>query len=887
MASSTDRAPTVLVTRPAEDAGDLIALLEAAGFGVMPEPLLTIRPLTPEAGALAEDLADVQALLFTSANGARAFARLHKARDLPTYCVGPATAAAARLAGFSRVETATGDVAALSALVTERLDPSDGGLFHAAGSDLAGDLAGRLGAAGFGVTKRALYRAEVASALDAPARAAIAAGEIEAVVLFSPRTADTFRQLVTEAGLVEAMGGMTAACLSPAVADRLSGLTFSHVVLADRPEAADMVSALRAATGVRVREDETPTDSAAKADKIEGGEDAAGGGPDANGSNEGAMMNDDRKAEDTETSDRETAGETESEKDIGEAAPAPGTPGADAVIEAFGGIRPMATRLKVAVSTVQGWKARNHIPESRWRDIIAAASAAGVDLAKLTEGAGRHAGHEVAEDDAALGDETGPWADPVEAEPVGDAPETDGDETAGEEADGDETHEEEASDDAAHDDETAGETDETPSDAETDAKTAAPKAADRHGKFPENKGGTGAGGLAGAFAALIALVAILAVLTEPYWRTSVDAMLDPVLGRYLPEEAPRVDPARIEDLANRVQSLGGRVEDLAARTSEAIEAASNQTGGNAAGSVDNEVIDALRARLDALESLPLGAEGGMTPGAMLDAVTETTGALEDRIDNLSAELDKAAGTEALTALRDRVAALESRIEQVGTRVEEVAEAPALKGAQQAATVIAVGSVQDALAAGRPFDAPLERVRQLAPADGAFADAVARLAPHAAAGVATRAALLRRFEAEASAMHDASASDGGWVDQAVDRLTGLVSVRQTGEAADRPPVSRAEAALARGDLAGAVAALSEIREASPRAAAWLDAAEARLDAEAAGTALREAAIARLSAQTSVGQTGGAQSGDTQSGDTQTGDTQTGDTGRANQAGQEGG
>lgn len=860
MASSIDDTPTVLVTRPAEDAADLINLLEAAGFGVMPEPLLTIRPLMPEAGVLAEDLADVQALLFTSANGVRAFARLHKARALPAFCVGPATAAAARLAGFARVETAAGDVAALSSLVAERLDPSDGGLFHAAGSDLAGDLAGRLGAAGFTVTKRALYRAEAATALSAPARAAIAAGEVDAVVLFSPRTAETFHRLVMEAELVEAVSGVTAACLSPAVAERLSGLTFDQVVLADRPEAADMVGALRAATGVRVRKDETPTDSAAKADMIGSDENADGAAPDAHGASEGAMMSDDRNAEDSGISDG-----TAPEKDAGEATPAPGTPGADAVIEAFGGIRPMANQLKVAVSTVQGWKARNHIPESRWRDIIAAAAAAGVDLAKLTGGADTRAADKVKEDAAEeetaaeeTGDTTGPWDEAAE-----DASETEADDATEDDAAEDAWHEE---------DETAEETGESPPDAtgsdaaETDDDPGtAPRDANPDGgaqtanKAAKGSGkatGSGVGAFAGACAALIALVAILAVLTEPYWRASVATVLDPVLGRYLPEEAPRVDPARIEELASRVQGLSSRVENLAARTSEAVEAAAS--GGAADGAVGNAqgaAIESLRARLDALESLPFGKEGGLTPRTMLDAVTETTGALEDRIDNLSAELDKAAGTEALTALRDRVAALESRIDQVGTRVEEVAEAPALKGAQQAATVIAVGSVQDALAAGRPFEAPLERVRQLAPAEGAFADALARLSPHAAAGVATRAALLRRFEAEASAMHAASASDGGWMDQAVDRLTGLVSIRQTGEAADRPPVSRAEAALARGDLAGAVAALSDIREASPRAAAWLDAAEARLAAEAAVTALREAAIARLSEQaTPIGRTG---------------------------------
>ena len=53
------------------------------------------------------------------------------------------------------------------------------------------------------------------------------------------------------------------------------------------------------------------------------------------------------------------------------------------VIDAFGGIRPMAARLKIAATTVQGWKKRGAIPESRHEDILNAAQEAGIDLSAL------------------------------------------------------------------------------------------------------------------------------------------------------------------------------------------------------------------------------------------------------------------------------------------------------------------------------------------------------------------------------------------------------------------------------------------------------------------------------------------------------------------------
>ena len=60
---------------------------------------------------------------------------------------------------------------------------------------------------------------------------------------------------------------------------------------------------------------------------------------------------------------------------------------ADAIIEAFGGLRPLANRLDLTASTVQGWKKRGMIPEARADAVIQAAREDGIDItAILTEG---------------------------------------------------------------------------------------------------------------------------------------------------------------------------------------------------------------------------------------------------------------------------------------------------------------------------------------------------------------------------------------------------------------------------------------------------------------------------------------------------------------------
>ncbi len=57
------------------------------------------------------------------------------------------------------------------------------------------------------------------------------------------------------------------------------------------------------------------------------------------------------------------------------------------IIERFGGIRPMAKKIEVAVTTIQGWKKRDIIPALRRETILQAARTHGVDLSDLLSGA--------------------------------------------------------------------------------------------------------------------------------------------------------------------------------------------------------------------------------------------------------------------------------------------------------------------------------------------------------------------------------------------------------------------------------------------------------------------------------------------------------------------
>lgn len=240
----------ILLTRPRDDSAELADRLRAAGHETINEPMLEIRFL-PDAHV---DLNGVQALLFTSANGVRAFAAVEARRDLPVFAVGDATAAVARRIGFARVESAAGRVDDLARLVRERLSPAAGALVHVAGREVAGDLAGDLGGAGFEVRRAVLYVAEAARALPPDTARALKAGEIDAAVFYSARSAEAFRHLIEEGGLAFSLSRMTALGLSEAAIDPLRSLPWAKIDAAPRPEE----SALMALIAAQPREATSP-----------------------------------------------------------------------------------------------------------------------------------------------------------------------------------------------------------------------------------------------------------------------------------------------------------------------------------------------------------------------------------------------------------------------------------------------------------------------------------------------------------------------------------------------------------------------------------------------------------------------------------------------------
>ncbi|MCB1341768.1 MAG: uroporphyrinogen-III synthase [Pseudooceanicola sp.] len=233
--------PVVLLTRP-EAASHRFAALLPEGVRVVIAPLIGI-----ETAAQTLVLDNAQGIIFTSGNAVTIAAQLTIDRTLPCFCIGEATAQAARQAGWS-AQAMGGDADALvQALLQTRPTPP---LLHLAGEHRRGQVAERLSAAGIETRAITLYR-QTQNDLADEAQTLLATETPIIAPIFSPRSAQHFAQTV------ERRAHLHVVAISEATAEPLRGQGFATISVAGAPDARAM------ARGV--------TDCLARLSRVEGG----------------------------------------------------------------------------------------------------------------------------------------------------------------------------------------------------------------------------------------------------------------------------------------------------------------------------------------------------------------------------------------------------------------------------------------------------------------------------------------------------------------------------------------------------------------------------------------------------------------------------------------
>ncbi|MGE3245853.1 MAG: uroporphyrinogen-III synthase [Beijerinckiaceae bacterium] len=235
----------VLLVRPEAEARRFAGRLQEAGHEVLVSPVLDIRPT----GNARPD-GPFDALI---ASSARAFELLSLAdaerlRVLPLFAVGERSAKSAQACGFPPPFALGTNAAELIAAIAKV--PGSGRHFlYLAGERRKPALEAALRAAGHAVTAWEIYNAVAAPTLTAPALAALGAGQIDAVLHFSRRSAEIFAGLAAAAGLRAATAQALHICISSDAAAGLTELGPVRARIAETPDSNAMLALLHDAGG--------------------------------------------------------------------------------------------------------------------------------------------------------------------------------------------------------------------------------------------------------------------------------------------------------------------------------------------------------------------------------------------------------------------------------------------------------------------------------------------------------------------------------------------------------------------------------------------------------------------------------------------------------------
>lgn len=233
----SDRHPPVIITRAEPGGTETAGRLREMGLETILSPVLELASRE----ATVPGLSGFGGLVFTSANGVRYFAKTSDARNLPAWCVGPATASEALREGFSPVHQSSGNARDLAHYIAHHWSASDRkALLHVANAAAKGDLRKALEAQGFEVTFLPLYEARHAAALSSASREQIASGRRTICLIHSAKGAEAFLALANNLNLSRT----EFVAISPQAAARLNDSDSGGVHVAGHPDEAHLLECL-------------------------------------------------------------------------------------------------------------------------------------------------------------------------------------------------------------------------------------------------------------------------------------------------------------------------------------------------------------------------------------------------------------------------------------------------------------------------------------------------------------------------------------------------------------------------------------------------------------------------------------------------------------------
>lgn len=206
-----------LITRPKFEAEQTGQKIEAKGHRAVYAPMIQVISVS---FAIPDD---ARSLIITSKNGARFGLSTVGNKHRPIFAVGEETAAEAINMGFTNVTAGPGTARGLIPLLLECGISQKRDYTHLSGTDISYDIAGALRDQGLDANHTVTYQAQPHRVLSPSVQEEMEMGEIDNVLFYSPRTATTFEETISELGRHDWFSKMNAYCLSANIAANLLG----------------------------------------------------------------------------------------------------------------------------------------------------------------------------------------------------------------------------------------------------------------------------------------------------------------------------------------------------------------------------------------------------------------------------------------------------------------------------------------------------------------------------------------------------------------------------------------------------------------------------------------------------------------------------------------
>ena len=206
----------IILTRPLNDTENLMQELFNLGHKIIHIPTLKIKSANLEK----IDIENFNALVFTSSNAVKNLSVKGEKENIKCFCVGSVTEKIARLSGFTKTISASGNVNALKNLIlnSNELKKNDK-LAYICGDQITLELDKELGREGFRVKKFINYFSEKITSLNDANIDLIKKYPPNVIFVYSLRSAESFNSIVANYSLAPMMTQSIVMCISKKIVD--------------------------------------------------------------------------------------------------------------------------------------------------------------------------------------------------------------------------------------------------------------------------------------------------------------------------------------------------------------------------------------------------------------------------------------------------------------------------------------------------------------------------------------------------------------------------------------------------------------------------------------------------------------------------------------------